>query len=457
MLIPFSNMNPSKRNKRNVTVCSQLESLLRSEWFLPFLFEYLEVAEIVQLDSLTRKWKECRGNDFSALSYRIQTYFINHGAIEWAAKRDIRFEVLHLMYIDGPELSSQRKHITINREGAISLSQLCTNLVELRLHFRHPFHIDKEFFSLLPTIGQHLEILDIQGDVPICENDLIAIGNSCRNLKEITLHIYGTNVTCIGINGLLKYASHLISFTSSGHGHAPLTLLLAEYCPLIEHVDIFYESEDDFELLTKTCKNLKWLSIWNYCAKSIVDADHLLQCLSENSVYLESFHVEIDGADFSMDGLKQLALNSSQLKSVEIMCLDEVCEETVKHFVSNCPLLEYFCFDSWKMTDNILKELGQCVTLIKMDLYRSNVTDEGIEWLLQTNRCFEDIDISNCELLSARSLFIIGTNCPELIHFDCQLGNNMNYSVEGFQHIMAKCAHLSDESLDTIQKLIDAI
>lgn len=446
----------SKRIKLTVKVYYQLENLLRSEWFLPFLFEYLEVSEIVQLDSVTRKWKVCHGNDFSASSHRIQKYFINHGAIEWAVKRDIRFGVLHLMYTDGPELSCQRKHITINKKGAILLSQLCSHLVELRLHFRTPFHIDNEWFSLLPTVGQHLQILDIQGDFPICENDLIAIGNSCKNLTEITLHIYGTNVTCVGIDGLLKNVSRLISFTSSGHGTAPLTLLLAKYCPLIEHVDIFYESDDDFELLTKTCKSLKRLSIWNYCAHCTSDSDFLLQCLGEHSKHLESFHVEMDGADFSLEGLKYLALSSSQLKSVEIMCLDTVCEESVKHFVKNCPLLEYFCFDSWKMTDNILKELGQCLTLIKADLYRSNVTDEGMEWLLKTNRAYEDIDISNCELLTARSLFIIGANCPQLVHFDCQIGNNMSYSAEGFQYIVTMCPHLSEKSLDTIQELIEA-
>lgn len=453
------NSNRKKTKLENTAAVSfQLCHLLSSEWFLPLLFGYLQVNEIVKLDSVTRKWKLCYGNDFSSLSTRVQTFFINHKAIEWSIKKGIRFAVLHLTYTCGQQLiNHRRKNVTINKEGTILLSQLCANLIELRMIFRAPFSIHSEWFNQLPIIGQNLQILDIQGELPISDNDLVIIGNTCKNLKEIVFHIYNTYITQIGIIGLVKNASNLISFTSSGHDTAPLTLILSQYCPLIEHLDIFYETEDDFEIFTKTCTNLKSLSVWSYCSNCTEDSDNFLHYIGENNKLIESFHVEMDGADFSFEGLKYLACTCLKLKSVEIMCLEIISEVTVRHFVNNCPLLENFCFDSWKMTDDVLKELGQCLTLQKIDLYRSDVTDTGIQYLLEKNHNFKEIDISNCEFLTANSLFTIGNKCPQLMHFDCQLGTNMNFNIEGFNFILSNCHQLTEKSVATVRELITGL
>ena len=85
-----------------ITLSVKWIELLSCEWFLSTLFEYVDVRDVVYMDTAMcnktyrPKWLECISQDFGDLSNRIQAYFRNVDCIQWCANNNIMFKKMHL-------------------------------------------------------------------------------------------------------------------------------------------------------------------------------------------------------------------------------------------------------------------------------------------------------------------------------------------------------------------------
>lgn len=109
-----------------------METLI-SEWFLPSLFGYLHMGDIVTLDTaicskpIREKWLECIAEDAVSMviADKIRSFRINEQLIEWCFKKKIQFSNLKL------NITSASHSISL--DNATLLAMCCGNLVDLKL------------------------------------------------------------------------------------------------------------------------------------------------------------------------------------------------------------------------------------------------------------------------------------------------------------------------------------
>ena len=92
-----SNSNsPSPKMTRNE------KFIVLNEWFLTVLLYYLDMKEIVAMDSaICNKsdrdmWLKCITKGIGSVSAKIQWYLTSDESIQWCFKRNVRFEYLDL-------------------------------------------------------------------------------------------------------------------------------------------------------------------------------------------------------------------------------------------------------------------------------------------------------------------------------------------------------------------------
>ena len=120
-----------------------------NEWFLSNFLGYLNVGEIVRLDSAIcnksdrPNWLECIAKDIGHVSTKFQSCITNDATIKWCSMKKIKFKHLNMNCSDVP--------CSITACGASLLSMCCINLTELRLKF---YHKEPCLHVILNKIGQ---------------------------------------------------------------------------------------------------------------------------------------------------------------------------------------------------------------------------------------------------------------------------------------------------------------
>lgn len=80
------------------------QATIFSEWFLTKFMSYLNMKDIVAIDSAIcnksgrNVWLNCIAKDIGSLSTKIQPYLINYYSINWCSQKNIQFICLNLEF-----------------------------------------------------------------------------------------------------------------------------------------------------------------------------------------------------------------------------------------------------------------------------------------------------------------------------------------------------------------------
>ena len=364
-------MKKSKREMRTNTNNSYSQKRSRkkgavslfNEWFLSILLSYLNMREIIVLDSaicnsFDRKlWLVCIAKDFGSVATRIQPYLTRNGTVTWCSKRRVKFSCL--------KLDIKRRSCPITTEGVSLLAMCCVNMTEF------------QFLTVSDPTYVHLT-----------RNLLSQLGATCSKLKKI----------------------HIDSPPTSGRA---ITALTAQNCDL-EEIRI-----DDCECLNDACLSLiaenchKLRIIWfkrmerftDQGIAALVSANHNLE-----EVWMDECELLTDAS------LVALAANCHKLKVLSIVEADRITDEGLKAVMSSNHDLEKIFLRSCDFTDVSLIAIAEnChkVRWIGLDRMRG-VTDQGISALVSANHDLEEIELSDCESITDASLLAISQHCHKL-------------------------------------------
>ena len=105
--------------------------IFNNEWFLSLLLEYLNMKEIVTLDSsicsksYREVWLKCIVKDTKSVSTKVEPYLNNDQSIEWCSKKNVKFRLLTLNYRTRP--------CSITNRGALLLATCCIDITEFQM------------------------------------------------------------------------------------------------------------------------------------------------------------------------------------------------------------------------------------------------------------------------------------------------------------------------------------
>ena len=143
--------------------------VLLSDWFLPTIFEFLDIPDIVKMDSIMLKIKKFVRNDFGTLPVRIQKYLYTDESIEWCVKRNISFKNLDLAIHSGV---INRKNFSITTKGVSQLAKLCIELKDLQLFSFSAAGCPNIWLQEIAKYSKQLRFLSILGSVTISDEAL---------------------------------------------------------------------------------------------------------------------------------------------------------------------------------------------------------------------------------------------------------------------------------------------
>lgn len=94
---------------------AKIEATILNEWFLSLMFVYLNMREIVTMDTaicnkLDRDiWLACISKDADSVPTKIQPYLTKDRPIEWCSKKHVQFRNLKLNFnVEGCSISPSR-------------------------------------------------------------------------------------------------------------------------------------------------------------------------------------------------------------------------------------------------------------------------------------------------------------------------------------------------------------
>ena len=183
--------------------------VLLSDWFLPTIFEFLDIPDIVKMDSIMLKIKKFVRNDFGTLPMRIQKYLYTDESIEWCVKRNISFKNLDLAIHSGV---INRKNFSITTKGVSQLAKLCIELKDLQLFSFSAAGCPNIWLQEIAKYSKQLRFLSILGSVTISDEALTGT-NIYRNhdimIMCITVRICAFYMLFIVFNTFYRYWQQL--------------------------------------------------------------------------------------------------------------------------------------------------------------------------------------------------------------------------------------------------------
>lgn len=443
--------------------------VLVSYWHTPALLKYLNLYDIARLDSAicNHEWR----NEW--LTFIQKNISLNQPKeviwtdriIDWCAVlKNIKFEDTCFNF-------HKNQDGGLSGSKLISLAKLCPNLKTINAHqkirnLNDRLVAEHRNLYFIPSIAPKLENLGIFY-YTFTDDDLVIIGNSSQQLISIKLYApwdITSAATSLGLRGLLKNNRKLIHFETNISSPEILSYI-GSYCPLIETIRL----ESDIEIshpyikaFTEACTSLKSLFIQNYSLDNNNAVNQLLSCLGENNPNLEEFVLQSrtnrENTVICDEALKTFAIGCSNLHTFSIDHI-QVTFKGIRYLVNNCPLLQdigLFRSDicpSIIETNNVLHEIGKLKNLKKINIsFCENVTDEGIECLLQENgRNLEDIEIVGCDSLTDQSLISVAFHCPSLESISLGL-NSADMTSSGMFLLFHQCKklHIVSHTHDSI-------
>ena len=411
---------------------------LFSEWFLPILLEYLNIKDIVAMDSAIcnkadrEQWLKCIAKDNgSVISDKIKRFPISDRLIQWCYLRKIQFKYLDLKFHHS-SFSISFDNITLLAMCCIHLVdlKLCTGETEYRKEIRHKIISElgqrctqlKRFNSALPDIcdkdvtlfmanNHDLKIIEIAICERLTDATLIVIADNCHTLHKISFA------------GMYRITDQgIAAVVSTNHDLEDIQL-----------VDCRLLTDATLKAIAGNCHQLKRIKLSSDLMtdeglKMLVSANHDLRVI-------EFFHCE----RVSDATLRAIGENCHTLQQITFKAMHRITDQGMKALVSsNHDLEDISISNCGRLTDETLITIAQhCHKLKKLKLSSDRMTDEGPVALVSANHDLEEIDIRNCDVLTDATLIAIVDNCPKLKELAC-IGLT-NITLSAINNIREKC------------------
>lgn len=168
----------------------------------------------------------------------------------------------------------------------------------------------------------------------------------------------------------------------------------------------FYAVDDEVIKSLEVCKNLEVLRIDGR------PNDHLIRGCGDSVM-----------ANLSSQAIIEALANFPRMLDLRIINCDAVTDEVVIAIAASCPKLQKLNLSNCKyITDEGLKALLHLRELIALDISGSQVTDEGMNALINSDfiDILEDIRIDHCREIKDFDLSLFATKCKALMVFSCR-------------------------------------
>jgi hypothetical protein len=411
-----------KRRKYGLCV-----TLLSMDWFHIFL-KYFTLQEIVEIDSSFTNHADRQLwlilLEKSRLTIVLKNNRLVDETVAWLILKNIHPEEL---------LFDNYYSITPNLSDT-TFSELVKNCADLK----------------------SLEVKNANYNNPIMpENCWEVLSRTCLQLKSIKLN----NTIYTGLDKLIRANKNLVEFhvTTSQTSILSVGDVLAKLghsCPLLQGCHLCnltnQATESQIETFAQGCPQLKVLFLDLSIVATITNiVDKLFRCLGSHNPALE--HLAVYNESITISTETHPIINES------LQCLS-----------NGCPLLHILCLESCKLSLNAITylmyhstrlerlqlsdgmlcyngltitkatdKLKYLKTLFLFD--NSYITDERVAQLVKDCQNLENIEICDCDKLTAASLFSIAQICPNLKKIR-YCGKKM--TVSSLKQLLDKCPKL---------------
>lgn len=452
---------PSKKRLRT----GAGQTIVLSEWFLSILLDYLNMREIVTLDSAIcnkfdrGKWLECIAKDMGSTSTKIQRYLNNDEHMKWCYKKNVQFRYLLIDHSIRP--------CSITSNGASIFSMCCINLLglELRDNLNEiSFHnvisslgqkssklkiftiskssiTDNDMASLM-SCNHELEDIELSGCPLLTDASLTTIADSCTKLRRIRLmsmHQFSDQgiTALVSTNHVLEeiWLSNCTLLTGAS------LIAIAENCRKLINVTLYnleLITDQEFMALVSSNHDLEDIRLMNcplltgaclrglaaYCHKlRIIDFQNMNQISDKDITFLLSANPDLKAiyldncTSLTEASLITIADNCHKLVSISISGINQISDQTISAIISKFHNLKEYFFKGCtllRVTTNSLITITNNILLVASFLRTYCIMDIEIIDVVSKNQDLEDIFLYGCPGLSQASLTAIADNCPKL-------------------------------------------
>ena len=314
-------------------------------------------------------------------------------------------------YCPGIEHLSLAKWTKITDASMISLSTL-TSLKDLNLSNCSGL-TSAGVQSLLKIRGANLEALTLSSynacmsdnSCTFCDTALVqSIGECCPNLREFAVQL-----------------------SSKSKVTEAAFIALAQGCPLLEDLYVYYEALTDSFLfqLSERCPRLSKLKLWhgNYTdagviavttkctrlvALELIDLAHItdksLLSIAEHCKRLKTFVLR-GNLSYTDDGLCTLFASCTQLTDAQLFNLSQMTERSVLALLQSCRGLSRLCLHAHvSFTEDIVGCLVTLHELQTLFLCDCVVSDSALESIAHTCPTIRNISLIGCWRVTERGL-----------------------------------------------------
>jgi hypothetical protein len=146
-------------------------------------------------------------------------------------------------------------------------------------------------------------------------------------------------------------------------------------------------------ILTGICSNLKVLKRLEVTPTEAEARGFSEICRLKRLEELKVFKYFVDCDD---EGLLRVLRACPQLRLLHISDASNITNESVREISEHCPLLEDLMLSKSKLTDTGIESIGSLTRIRKLDVSQSQVTDDGVKFVVQFCSRLEFLNINFC-------------------------------------------------------------
>ncbi len=302
----------------------------------------------------------------------------------------------------------------------VSLIQHCPGLLSVNLS-NTAFTCD-ELLTELTTHCTGLTQLDLGGCFRVLDVGVTALVTAC------------TSLTVLNVNGCgIVDCATILSITSS--------------CTALRFLNIAHITDDDIDLLTTHCADLRSIIINNNEAVTEAGLMHIASSRCANLLDFVYTVSDLTAEDTLLTDTVIIALAQSCRKLKQFVCTAQhsssIRDISIIRLAECCPLLEKLVLlPGSLLTDEALFALGDhCPRLTHLNISHCGlVTDDGMAELVDSCRDLSVLDLYHCQSLTDLCAAYLSTHCHKLRQLSLPCSNRITDA--SINSISAGCSAL---------------
>lgn len=441
-----------KKSKRAIIL--NWVGLLTVDLISSTLLEYLRLNEIAKLDSAILNhdrrinWLQCL-HKFNFALASLKDIKSSKSTMDWIILKKLHFEELEF------SIDDSFTNVAIFNKIMYGLAEQSPNLKSVK--FQNQGSTDKvhnKSLYYLAILCSKLESISTF-DLVIHDEDLVALGMTCRNLKYIKFRLPSNDtIPESGILELLGKCRSIIHFEIDFNIDAFISMhidnslfysmklnKLGTCCGQLETLDLRDFSDVNgrcAEVFAKGCPRLK--SIVIHSIKNHEVFVKYFQALSSHCRLLESVDIKTTESVDTNDERIITALRSNLPLLRQLILAGEASEQFVQMLIENCPLLDDPCFKISVSSFHKLRHFKNLKCVYPSQFYGFQSWDDISGLLTTKGQNLEFVSLG--QYMSDATLIFLGDNCPNLTAIFSSF-EDKNATSLGIIYIFKKCKSLT--------------